>query len=100
LYASARFSAFITASLSKSKENYQQSTEAAIEFYTEEFTMIPLSLKTIEPTAIAAAYSAATSLPGLLAVILKAGLIFVNLTSINQAPVYSEHKGWSKGGLI
>ncbi len=37
LYASARFSAFITASLSKSKENYQQSTDAAIEFYTAEF---------------------------------------------------------------
>ncbi|CAC9460600.1 DUF3144 domain-containing protein [bacterium endosymbiont of Bathymodiolus sp. 5 South] len=37
LYASARFSAFITASLSKSKENYQQSSEAAIEFYTKEF---------------------------------------------------------------
>ena len=34
----------------------------------------PLSLKTNDPTVMAAAYSAATSLPGLLAVILKAGL--------------------------
>jgi hypothetical protein len=25
--------------------------------------------------------------------------IFVNLTCINQTPVYSEHKSWSEGGL-
>jgi hypothetical protein len=37
LYASARFSAFITASMSESKESYEQSADAAIEFYLEEF---------------------------------------------------------------
>ncbi|AYQ57694.1 hypothetical protein MS2017_2036 [Bathymodiolus thermophilus thioautotrophic gill symbiont] len=37
LYASARFSAFITASMSASKANYDQSTDKAIEFYTAEF---------------------------------------------------------------
>ncbi len=38
LYASARFSAFITASLSSSKENYQKSVDKAVNFYAEEFT--------------------------------------------------------------
>jgi hypothetical protein len=38
LYASARFSAFITASLSNSKENYQKSADEAVKFYAEEFT--------------------------------------------------------------
>ncbi|SMM98542.1 hypothetical protein SPONN_2570 [uncultured Candidatus Thioglobus sp.] len=37
LYASARFSAFVTASLSKSKKHYQQSIDEAVEFYTQEF---------------------------------------------------------------
>ena len=37
LYASARFSAFITASLSESKENFEEDTDAAIAFYVEEF---------------------------------------------------------------
>ena len=37
LYASARFSAFITASLSESKENFEEGTDAAIAFYVEEF---------------------------------------------------------------
>ena len=25
---------------------------------------------------------------------------FVNLTSKNQTPVYSEHKSWSQGGFV
>ena len=58
--------------------------EKTIHLNTEEFAMIPLSLKTIEPTAIAAAYSAATSLPGLLAVILKAGLSIVISSGLPQ----------------
>lgn len=37
LYASARFSAFITASLSESKESFEEGTEAAIAFYLDEF---------------------------------------------------------------
>jgi len=37
LYASARFSAFITASLSESKENFEAGTDEAIAFYVEEF---------------------------------------------------------------
>jgi|GEM_PF-1489902 len=37
LYASARFSAFITASMSESKESYESGIDSAIEFYSEEF---------------------------------------------------------------
>ena len=37
LYASARFSAFITASMSESKENFESSVDSAVEFYSEEF---------------------------------------------------------------
>ena len=37
LYATARFSAFITASMSESKENYEAGMDQAIEFYLEEF---------------------------------------------------------------
>ena len=37
LYASARFSAFITASLAESKENFEEGTDEAIAFYVEEF---------------------------------------------------------------
>ena len=37
LYASARFSAFITASLAESKENFEESSDKAIAFYVEEF---------------------------------------------------------------
>ncbi|MEB8430684.1 DUF3144 domain-containing protein [Cocleimonas sp. KMM 6892] len=37
LYASARFSAFITASLSESKEAFEDGTDEAVEFYVEEF---------------------------------------------------------------
>ena len=37
LYASARFSAFITASMSESKENFENSVDSAVEFYSEEF---------------------------------------------------------------
>ena len=37
LYASARFSAFITASMSESKENYEEGIDQAIDFYLEEF---------------------------------------------------------------
>ncbi|SFV58757.1 hypothetical protein MNB_SUP05-5-1104 [hydrothermal vent metagenome] len=38
LYASARFSAFITASLAGSKDNYQKNSDEAIKFYVDEFT--------------------------------------------------------------
>ncbi|BAS67261.1 DUF3144 domain-containing protein [Bathymodiolus septemdierum thioautotrophic gill symbiont] len=38
LYAAARFSVFITASLSESKENYQKNSDDAVEFYTQEFS--------------------------------------------------------------
>jgi hypothetical protein len=37
LYASARFSAFITASLAESKENFEEGADKAIAFYVEEF---------------------------------------------------------------
>ncbi len=37
LYATARFSAFITASISESKEKFEESVDDAVEFYTEEF---------------------------------------------------------------
>jgi hypothetical protein len=37
LYASARFSSFITASLAESKESFEEGTDAAIAFYLEEF---------------------------------------------------------------
>lgn len=37
LYATARYSAFITASLSESKESYEQSTDQAIDFFMDEF---------------------------------------------------------------
>ena len=37
LYASARFSSFITASMSDSKAKFEESTDDAIEFYTQEF---------------------------------------------------------------
>ncbi len=37
LYASARFSSFITASMSETKESFEENVDGAIEFYTEEF---------------------------------------------------------------
>lgn len=37
LYASARFSAFITASMAENRENYKQGMDKAIEFYMEEY---------------------------------------------------------------
>ncbi len=37
LYASARFSAFITASIAESKEDYEKATDKAVEFYSAEF---------------------------------------------------------------
>ena len=37
LYASARFSAFITASMSESKQSYEAGMDQAIEFYMAEF---------------------------------------------------------------
>jgi hypothetical protein len=37
LYASARFSSFITASMSESKEKFEENVDDAIKFYTEEF---------------------------------------------------------------
>ena len=37
LYAAARFSSFITASLAESKENFEAGTDEAIAFYVEEF---------------------------------------------------------------
>ncbi|CAB5507571.1 hypothetical protein [uncultured Gammaproteobacteria bacterium] len=37
LYASARFSTFITASLAETKENYQKNIDSAVDFYTKEF---------------------------------------------------------------
>ena len=37
LYASARFSAFITASLAESKETFEKNTDEAVAFYVSEF---------------------------------------------------------------
>ncbi len=37
MYASARFSSFITASMSETKESFEENVDGAIEFYTEEF---------------------------------------------------------------
>lgn len=37
LYASARFSAFITAALAESKEGYEKGVNKAIDFYLKEF---------------------------------------------------------------
>ena len=37
LYATARFSAFITASMSEDKESYEAGIDQAIEFYMDEF---------------------------------------------------------------
>lgn len=37
LYASARFSAFLTSAMSETQENYDENTDKAIEFYMEEY---------------------------------------------------------------
>jgi predicted solute-binding protein len=37
LYASARFSAFLTSAMSETREMYDESTDKAIEFYMEEY---------------------------------------------------------------
>lgn len=37
LYASARFSAFLTSAMSETREKYDESTDKAIEFYLEEY---------------------------------------------------------------
>ena len=37
LYASARFSAFLTAAMSETRETYDESTDKAIAFYMEEY---------------------------------------------------------------
>jgi len=37
LYASARFSAFLTSAMSETRESYDESTDKAIEFYLEEY---------------------------------------------------------------
>ena len=37
LYGSARFSAFLTASMAESKEKYEANINSAVDYYTEEF---------------------------------------------------------------
>lgn len=37
LYGSARFSAFITASMAQSKDTYEENIDHAVDYYTEEF---------------------------------------------------------------
>lgn len=37
LYASARFSAFLTASVAESKEAYETSIDSAVDYYTQEY---------------------------------------------------------------